>query len=58
MILRVFASGTPGTYSYSVARAGGSDAGFRGDTGTLTTTLTPSFSVPYYTYGRATMTFA
>jgi hypothetical protein len=58
MMLRVFASGMPGTYSYWVARAGGSDARFRGDTGTLTNTLTPTFRVPYYTSGYATMTFA
>lgn len=58
MILNVFASGTANTYSYKVAIAAGSDAGFRGDTGSVTTTLNPTFSVPYYSSGHATMTFA
>jgi hypothetical protein len=57
MILNVYASGTAGAYSYKVARAGGSDAGFRHDTGSLRITLNPTFSVPYYTSGDATMTF-
>jgi hypothetical protein len=58
MTIKVFTSGTPETYSYQVVGAGGSDAGFRGDTGTLTITLSPNFRVPYYTSGHATMTFA
>jgi hypothetical protein len=57
MILNVFASGTAGTYSYKVALAHGTDSAFKGDTGTLTISLNPTFSVPYYTAGQSTMTF-
>jgi len=58
MIVNVYASGTPGDYSYRVAHAYRSDTGFKGATGTLTITLSPTFVVPYYTYGRSTMTFS
>jgi hypothetical protein len=58
MILNVFASGTPGTYTYKVAVAFGSDSAFKGSTGTLTTALSPTFTAPYYSQGNATLTFA
>jgi hypothetical protein len=58
MILDVFRSGAPGTFTYKVVRARGSDTGFKGDTGTLTIKLHQSVSVPYYTYGQATTTFS
>jgi hypothetical protein len=58
MILDVFRSGTPGTFTYRVVRARGSDAGFKGDTGTLTITVNQTLSVPYYIYGQATTTFS
>jgi hypothetical protein len=58
MIVNVFSSATAGTYSYKVALAFGSDTAFKGDTGALTITLSPNFSVPYYTSGQSTMTFS
>ena len=58
MILNVFASGATGIYSYHVAIANGSDAGFKGDMGTLTITQMPTFSVPYFTDGQSTVTFS
>ena len=57
MIANVVQSAIPGSYSYRVARARGSDAAFRGESGTLTITRTPSFNVPFYTSGDATMMF-
>jgi hypothetical protein len=58
MIIKVFQSATPGHYTYKVVRARGSDALFRGDTGALTITQNPTFSVPFFTSGEATMTFS
>ena len=57
MIVDVYQSATPGTYSYRVAHARGNDTGFTGQTGTLVITQTPTFTVPYYTAGHSTMTF-
>jgi hypothetical protein len=57
MILNVFRLATPGTYSYKVARARGSDAAFRGERGTLMIAQTPTLRVPFFTSGQATMTF-
>ena len=58
MIANVIQSTIPGSYAYQVARARGSDAAFRGESGTLTITRTPSLNVPFYSSGDATMTFA
>jgi hypothetical protein len=57
MTINVSASGTPGTYTYKVAHAGGSDSAFKGGTGTLMITQSQTFSVPYYSQGQSTMTF-
>jgi hypothetical protein len=57
MIVNVFRSAMPGTYSYKVARVRGSDTAFEGERDTLMISQTPTFSVPYYTAGQATMTF-
>jgi hypothetical protein len=58
MILNVFSTATLGNYTYQVAFAGGSDAPFQGGTGTLTIKNNPTFHVPFYTSGHATMTFS
>jgi hypothetical protein len=57
MILNVYRMGTPGTYSYTVVRARGSDTGFLNETGTVMITQNQTFSVPFYSSGQATMTF-
>jgi hypothetical protein len=57
MVLNIRWSATGGTYSYKVIRARGSDTSFNGGTGTLMITQNPTFSVPFFTYGQATMTF-
>jgi hypothetical protein len=58
MVIDVYQRSTPGSYSYRVAHAYGRDSAFHGATGFLTITLAPSFTVPYYTAGHATMTFS
>jgi hypothetical protein len=58
MILKVYQSGTANTYSYRVAHAGGSDSGFRGDTGTILVSQNQTFRVPYYSSGTATVTLS
>jgi len=57
MILNVYASGTPATYFYKVVVARGSDAPFKGGSGSLTIAQSPTFSVPYYSYGQSRMAF-
>ena len=57
MIVNVFGPATSGTNSYKVVRATGSDTAFKGGTGQLVISQSPTFSVPYYTSGQATMTF-
>jgi hypothetical protein len=57
MIVNVVRSATSGTDSYKVVRATGSDTAFKGGTGQLVISQSPTFSVPYYTSGQATMTF-
>jgi hypothetical protein len=57
MKVNVFRSATPGAYTYKVARASGSDSAYRGGSGTLTISQTPTRSVPYYVSGHATMIF-
>jgi hypothetical protein len=57
MTLDVFGSPTPGNDTYKVARARGGDAAFKGGSGDLMITQAPSFSVPFYVSGQATMTF-
>jgi hypothetical protein len=57
MIVNVFRSATPGTYSYEVVRARGSDTVFVGTRGTLMITQDRTFSVPFFSSGNATMTF-
>ncbi len=57
MVVNVFPSATSGTNSYKVVRATGSDTAFKGGTGQLVTSQSPTFSVPYYTSGQAMMTF-
>jgi hypothetical protein len=57
MLVKVFQSATPGTDTYKVARANGSDTAFKGESGNLTITDMPTFSAPYYVSGQATMTF-
>jgi hypothetical protein len=57
MIVNVFGSATPRNYTYRVDRARGSDAPFKGGTGELMITQSETFSLPFYTYGQATMTF-
>jgi hypothetical protein len=54
----VFRSATPGTYTYEVVRARGSDISFKGDSGTLTITLNQTFSAPFFVSGEATTTFS
>jgi hypothetical protein len=58
MIFNVFRTATLGTYTYKVAIAKGNDAAFKGATGTLTITQDPTFHVPFFTSGDATMTFS
>ena len=58
MIVNVFQSATPGAYSYKVALANGTDAAFKGGTGTLVITQTPTFSSRFFAYGQSTMTFS
>jgi hypothetical protein len=57
MIVNVFKTRTSGTYNYKVVRATGSDSAYRGGTGVVTTTQSPTHSFPYYVSGQATMTF-
>ncbi len=57
MILNVLRSDTAGTYTYKVVRAFGSDSAFKGGTGAVTITQTPTYSFPYFVSGQATMTF-
>ncbi len=57
MFLNVYQTATAGDYTYTVARARGTDSGYKGGTGDLTITQMPTFSVPYYVSGQATMTF-
>jgi hypothetical protein len=57
MVLNVFQTATAGTYTFKVAYADGSDAGLKGDAGTLTLTQTPHFTGHYLSYGSATLTF-
>jgi hypothetical protein len=57
MIVNLLQSATPGTYAYRIVRARGSDIAFKGGSGELTISQTPTFSVPYYVSGQATMTF-
>jgi hypothetical protein len=57
MIVNVFQPAMPGTYSYKVVRARGSDTVYKGGRGTLMITQDPTFHVPFYTSGQATMTF-
>ena len=58
MILNIFASGVANTYTDKVAFANGSDHMFTGEMGTLTIVQMQTHSVPYVTWGQATMTFA
>jgi hypothetical protein len=57
MIVNIVESGMPGNYSYTVARARGSDTAFKGGSGELMITQTPTFRVPFFVSGPATMTF-
>lgn len=57
MIVNVFRSPMPGHYTYKVARERGSDTAFKGGSGDLMITQAPTFSVPYYVSGQATMRF-
>jgi hypothetical protein len=57
MTVNVFRSATPGNDTYRVARARGSDTAFKGGSGELVITQSPTFSVPFYVSGQATMTF-
>jgi hypothetical protein len=57
MLANVFRSTTGGTYTYKVVVAVGSDSAYRGGTGTVAITQTPTQSYPYYVSGQATMTF-
>ena len=57
MIVNVFQSAMPGNYTYTVARARGSDTAFNGGSGTLMITQASTFSAPDYVSGHATMTF-
>jgi hypothetical protein len=57
MLDRVFTSATSGTYTYKVVHAGGTDTAFKGGSGTLMITQSPTFSAPDYSQGQATMTF-
>ena len=57
MTVNVFRSATPGTYTYKVIRASGSDSAYRAGSGTLTISQVPTRSFPYYVSGQATMTF-
>jgi hypothetical protein len=57
MVVNVFQSAMPGTYTYKVALASGSDTAFKGGSGTLVITQVPTFSSHYYAFGQSTMTF-
>ncbi len=57
MTLNVYQTGTAGTYLYRVANARGNDAAFRGQKGHLTIAHVQTLSVPFYTSGRAILTF-
>jgi hypothetical protein len=57
MIVNVFQTAVHGTFTYKVALASGNDTAFRGATGTLLITQTPTFSGFFYSVGQATMTF-
>jgi hypothetical protein len=58
MLVNVFQTATPGTYTYRVPSASGSDSSFKGSSGDLMISQTPTHSAPYYVSGQATMTFA
>jgi hypothetical protein len=58
MIVNVFQSAVPGTYSYKVALANGTDSAFKGGTGTLVITQIPTFSSTFFAFGQSTMTFS
>jgi hypothetical protein len=58
MTVNVFQTATPGNDTYTVARARGTDAALRGESGELTISQSASVSVPFYVYGQATMTFS
>jgi hypothetical protein len=58
MILNVYQTAVLGNDTYQVARARGTDAGFQGGSGTLMIAQTQSISVPFFTSGQTTMTFA
>jgi hypothetical protein len=57
MILNVFRMGTPGTYSYTVVRARGTDTVFLNESGTVMITQHQTLTVPFFISGQATMTF-
>jgi hypothetical protein len=58
MLVNVFQTATPGTYTYRVASASGSDSGFKGSSGDLMISQTPTHSAPYFVSGQAAVTFA
>ncbi|HZW31701.1 MAG TPA: hypothetical protein VFF52_13395 [Isosphaeraceae bacterium] len=58
MILNVSRSAAPGSYTYRVVVAHGSDTAFKGGSGTLGITQAQTLSVPFYTSGQSTMTFS
>ena len=57
MTVNVFRSATPGSYTYKVVRAVGSDSAYKRGSGTLMISQTPTRSFPYYVSGNATMVF-
>jgi hypothetical protein len=57
MLVRFNRTATPGTYTYKVVRGLGNDLAYKGGTGTVTITQTPTQSYPYFVSGQATMTF-
>jgi hypothetical protein len=57
MTLNVFRPATSGNDTYEVARARGSDAAYKSETGDLMISQTQTFSVPFFVSGQATMTF-
>jgi hypothetical protein len=57
MTVNVFRSAMPGTYTYKVVRAFGSDSAYKGGSGTLTISQVPTRSFPYFVSGDATMIF-
>lgn len=57
MTINVIQSAAPGTYTYRVVRAFGTDSAYWRGRGTLTITQIPTQSFPYYISGDATMIF-